>query len=202
MYRYVAWILALSCLLSCDNPSPLPMLGTPVVTGKDTVYPRIPAFSFWDQDSSTVTEETFRDNIYVADFIFLSCPTICPRMTGAMKTVYTHFLDDDRVKFLSHTIDPERDSIPRLHAYAQSLGVATSKWHFVTGDQDRMIDLAQKAYYATAYADSTAPGGWVHSAALLLIDRDRHIRGVYNSTLETETRRLIEDINILLREAF
>lgn len=201
--KHVAVFFLFAVSFACKNPdSRLPILGNPVIEGTDTVYPSIANFRFMDQDSNTVTNETFGNKIYVADFIFLSCPTICPKMTSEMHKVYLPFQTDDRVAFLSHTIDPEHDTIPRLKAYAQSLGVSSRKWHFVTGSQDSIISLSENSYYSAAFPDSTAPGGFTHSGGLLLIDKNRHIRGVYNSTKSEETERLIKDIQSLLKEQF
>ena len=203
-------ILLLALLVSgCASPAKkLPILGEPAVTARqdngktvyDTIYPVVPPFSFTDQDSLAVNEQSFAGKIYVADFIFLSCPNICPKMTVEMKKVYNTFKINDGIRFLSHTIDPEDDSIPRLKAYAASLEVTGPKWRFVTGNQDTIYRLAEKGYFSTAYKDSTAPGGFVHSGGLLLVDKARHIRGVYNGTDPQETTRLINDINILLKE--
>ncbi|WPQ60664.1 SCO family protein [Chitinophaga sancti] len=193
-------------LISCHTqPGKLPMLGdadyrTNPVTGiTDTIYPVITNFTLTDQDSNQVTNNTFADKIYVADFIFLSCPTICPTMTKEMLKVYHAFDDNRNVNFLSHTIDPEYDTIPRLKAYSTSLGVQTERWHFVTAPADTIYKLAA-SYYATVYPDSTIPGGFTHSGGFLLIDQNRHIRGVYDGTDSTETGRLIRDIHILLKE--
>lgn len=190
-------------LLACNQtPKQLPFLGNADISGKDTIYPIVADFSFKDQTGETVTNKTFADKIYVADFIFLSCPTICPVMTKQLHKTYLQFANDKRVNFISHTIDPENDSIPRLKSYANSLGVSSEKWHFVTGNQDSIIHLAEHSYYASAYPDSTSPGGFTHSGGLLLVDKNRHIRGVYNSTKPEETQRLINDINTLLEEQF
>jgi len=119
-----------------------------------------------------------------------------------MYAVYLSFATNDKVEFISHTIDPEHDTLPRLKAYATNLGVPSSKWHFVTGNQDSIINLAEQSYFATAYPDSTSPGGFTHSGGLLLVDKNRHIRGVYNGTNPEETKRLISDIQTLLKEQF
>jgi len=194
----------------CRRPEvKLPILGEPVVTqrllnGKmvyDSVYPTVPAFSLVDQDSGKVNNQSFAGKIYVADFIFLSCPGICPKMTAEMKKTYDFFLRDDRVRFISHTVDPEDDTIPRLKAFAGSLQIDNSKWKFVTGNQDSILQLAEKGYFSNAYKDSTAPGGYVHSGGLLLVDQNRHIRGVYDGTNPQETYRLMNDIGILLKES-
>ncbi len=195
--------------VGCRRPEVrLPILGEPVITqrlfnGKivyDSVFPTIPDFSFWDQDSTKVNNQSFSGKVYVADFIFLSCPSICPKMTVEMKRTYDFFLRDDRIRFISHTVDPEHDSIPRLKAFTSSLHIDNNKWKFVTGNQDSILQLAEKGYFSNAYKDSTAPGGYVHSGGLLLIDKNRHIRGVYDGTNPKETYRLINDINILLKE--
>lgn len=180
----------------------LPILGEAATVDGKKVYPVIADFDFINQDGHPVTNANFKDKIYIANFIFLSCPTICPVMTRELKKVYDAYPTDDRVSFLSHTIDPERDTVPRLKAYADALGVTAPKWYFVTGNQDSIMNLAEKSYYSAANADSTAPGGFVHSGGSLLIDKNRNIRGVYNSLEPKETDRLIADIKRLLREQF
>lgn len=188
---------------SCNQTQKqLPFLGNPIIAGSDTTYPTIADFALTNQDGKTVTNQTFANKIYVADFIFLSCPTICPKMTKEMYKAYLSFATNDNVLFISHSIDPEHDSIPRLKAYSNSLGVPSAKWHFVTGNQDSVMNLAEHSYYAAAYPDSTAPGGFTHSGGLLLIDKNRHIRGVYNGTKPEETQRLINDIQTLLIQDF
>lgn len=196
-------IICWAVLNACESQQEkLPVLGEPEMAGNEKIYPRIADFNFMNQDSVPVTNNSFKNKIYVADFIFLSCPTICPVMTRELKKVYDAYKTDDRVLFLSHSIDPERDTVPALRSYAKALGVPASKWHFVTGNQQDIVSLAEQSYYAAAHADSTAPGGFVHSGGFLLIDKSRHIRGVYNSLESRETRRLIADIKRLLEEQF
>jgi protein SCO1/2 len=204
MWRVLALPLFICFLIAGCTPQPkqLPVLGNSVINGNDTVYPAIADFSFINQDSSTVSNQTFSDKVYVADFIFLSCPTICPVMAIEMKKVYAAYQNDERVLFLSHTIDPQHDTVPRLKAYAKGLNVSSPKWHFVTGNQESILKIAEQSYFSTAYPDSSSPGGFTHSGGLLLIDKNRHIRGVYNSTKTAETERLIKDIDILLKEQF
>jgi len=198
-------ILLIICLtlFGCiSKNNRLPILGNPTIVGNDTVYPTIPAFKFINQDSIEVTEKNFDGKIYVADFIFLNCPTICPKMTNEMTKVYEAYKSNPNILFISHTIDPENDSIPRLKRYAENLGATPNKWFFVTGDKDKIYSLAEESYFATAYSDSTAPGGYVHSGGLLLIDKNKHIRGVYNGIDAKETERLKTDIKTLLNEQF
>ncbi|MBZ4190544.1 SCO family protein [Niabella beijingensis] len=180
----------------------MPYLGNPELNGKDSVYPTIADFSFIDQDSQVVTNKTFQNKAYVADFIFLSCPTICPIMTKEMKHVYDAFAQDDRVAFLSHTIDPERDTVGRLKKYAAALGVNTAKWHFVTGNQDSIMNIAAHSYFSAAHPDSADASNFIHSGGLLLIDKNRYIRGVYDGSDPEETKQLIADIKTLLKEQF
>lgn len=203
------FFMTIVCLSSCMLPDrTLPILGDPTITrrwsnGKelfDTIYPVVPAFSLTDQDSLPVNEKTFSGHVYVVDFIFLSCPGICPIMTDEMKRTYHFYEHNDQVMFLSHTIDPERDTIPRLKAYADNLQIDNKKWRFVTGNQDTIYQLAYKGYYSKAYKDTSAPGGYIHGGGFLLIDKNRHIRGVYDGTDRNETFRLINDISLLLKE--
>ncbi|SKA45512.1 protein SCO1/2 [Chitinophaga eiseniae] len=208
--RVVMLMLAGILLLgACRQPAKrLPYLGTPVVTehfrdGKtvyDSAYPVVPDFSLTDQDSMTVTPQTFQGKIYIADFIFLSCPTICPKMNANMQQVYQHFKAEDRVNFLSHTIDPKHDTIPRLKAFANSLQITDRKWRFVTGDQDSIFRLAEKGYYVSAVKDSTDPVNYIHSGGMLLIDAQRHIRGIYDGTNKEAMQVLINDVQTLLKE--
>ncbi|MDE3248060.1 MAG: SCO family protein [Bacteroidota bacterium] len=196
---FVCLLLLFSCK---EPPAKLPFLGEPLIIGKDTSYPVIAPFLLMDQDSNQVSNESLRNKIYVADFIFLSCPSICPIITQQMRTVYQAFESDPRVAFVSHSIDPKHDTIPRLKAYASMLGVKAAQWHFVTGNKDSILNLSNKSYFSAAYPDSTAPGGFTHSGGLLLIDRKGHIRGVYDGTNAKETTRLKSDIDILLKEQF
>lgn len=188
-------------LFSCSGPPRrLPFLGNTEAAGQDSGYPRIADFAFVDQSGKTVTNQTLSGKIYVADFIFLSCPTICPKMTAQLQKVYAAYQSEPGVVFLSHTIDPERDSLTRLRQYASSLGADPDKWHFLRGNADTVMYLAEHSYFSAAYPDSTSPGGFTHSGGLLLIDKNRYIRGVYNGTDPAETKRLIDDISLLLKE--
>lgn len=198
--RKIILTLLLCMLFSCNQkPGKLPFLGNPIVNGKDTIYPKIKDFSFVDQDSTIITNKTFDNKIYVADFIFLSCPTICPKMNFEMNKVYDVYKSNPKVNFLSHTIDPERDSLSKLKAYTKGLGL-NKNWHFVTGNKDSIFSIATKSYFTTAYPDAKEPGGMVHGGGLLLVDKNRHIRGVYDGTNPQETNRLIKDIKLLLNE--
>jgi protein SCO1/2 len=185
-------------LASCQpKQKPLPIFGQREVVGTDTVYHTIAKFSFVDQDSAVVTNETFKDKIYVADFFFTSCRTICPIMKTQMLRVYQATSEMPDVLILSHTIDPEFDTVALLHDFAQRLDVDSKRWHFVTGVKDSIFKIAQTSYFATAIEDKTEPDGFIHSGAFLLIDKKGRIRGKYDGTLEAEVNRLIVDIKQL-----
>ena len=196
------WLLALgSWLSSCtQSEDRLPILGERVVEGTDTVYHVIAPFQFPDQDSTLITNDTFKGKIYVADFFFTSCRTICPIMKTQMLRVYKATADMDDVLILSHTIDPEYDTVALLHDFAGRLGVTSDRWHFVTGVKDSIYKIAQTSYFATAMEDRTEPDGFIHSGAFLLIDKKGRIRGKYDGTKEEDVNRLITDIKKLRRE--
>lgn len=183
-----------------QKEQPLPVLGERDVVSGDTVYHRIAPFRFVNQDSVIVTNETFRGKIYVADFFFTSCRTICPIMKTQMKRVYDAVNEDDDVLILSHTIDPEYDTVGRLKDFSERLEVDGNKWHFVTGNKDSIYHIAQTSYFATAMEDRSEPDGFIHSGAFLLIDRHGHIRGKYDGTSEEDVNRLIKDIEKLRSE--
>ena len=193
-------VIALLALRCGGGDSALPILGTREVVAGDTVYHTIAPFAFVDQDSSRVTNADFAGKIYVADFFFTSCRTICPIMKTQMMRVYEATADMPDVLLLSHTIDPEWDTVALLHDFASRLGVESSRWHFVTGVKDSIYKIAQTSYYATAMEDRTEPDGFIHSGAFLLVDRKGRIRGKYDGTKEVDVNRLIGDIKKLRRE--
>ncbi len=174
-----------------------------MVNGKtvvDSVAHTIPNFAFVSQYGDTVTNKTLAGKIYVADFFFVTCPTICPKMKTQLKRVYEKFRDNPDVAFLSHTIDPAHDSVAVLREFAQNLGVTGKQWLFVTGDREKIFQIGQESYMVSASADPSAPGGAVHSGAFILVDKDRHIRGMYDGTTVEGTDKLMADIETLLAE--
>jgi protein SCO1/2 len=178
----------------------LPIYGEKEVINSDTVYHTIGNFRLVDQDSATVTNETLDDKIYVADFFFTSCRTICPIMKTQMMRVYEAMEDDPDVAIVSHTIDPEYDTVGLLHDYAERLGVKSNKWHFLTGNKDSIYYLAQTSYFVTAMEDEAQQDGFIHSGAFLLIDRKGRIRGKYDGTKQEEVDKLLKDIDVLKEE--
>jgi protein SCO1/2 len=191
-------LVLVACIASCTpKEAKLPIYGIREVEGKDTVYHTIAPFRFTDQDNAAVTNATFADKIYVADFFFTTCQTICPIMKTQMLRLYGDIQDMPDVLLLSHTIDPEYDTVALLHEYAKRLGVKSSKWHFVTGVRDSIYKIAQTSYFATAMQDKTEPDGFIHSGAFLLIDKHRRIRGKYDGTKDEDVNRLLADIKKL-----
>lgn len=193
--------LAVGAWLAACTPAekPLPIYGQRELVAGDTVYHTIAPFAFFNQDSTLITHDTLRGKIYVADFFFTSCRTICPIMKTQMKRVYDVVKDDPEILIVSHTIDPEYDTVALLRSFASRLGVKSSKWHFLTGAKDSIYKIAQTSYFATAMEDKTEPDGFIHSGAFLLIDKEQRIRGSYDGTKEAEVNRLLTDIGRLKR---
>jgi len=199
--KYLSFVVFVVFVVSCtSNETALPILGERDVEQGDTTYHTIAPFQFVDQDSSVITNETYRDKIYVADFFFTSCRTICPIMKTQMVRVYEATKDMPDVMLLSHTIDPEYDTVSLLHDYAERLGAESKRWHFVTGVKDSIYKIAQTSYFATAMEDKADPQGFIHSGAFLLVDKKGRIRGKYDGTKEEEVNRLLADIRRLQKE--
>ena len=209
MFKYINYFLVIiiAYISGCtakSEPEKLPILGKRDIVEKevngelvvDTVYHKIPDFAFVDQDSNRVTPETFDDKVYVADFFF----TTCPIMKTQMMRLYDQFYDNDEVVLLSHSIDPVYDSVKVLKDFAQRLGVETHKWHFVTGKKEEIYGIGENSYMVTAQEDEGAPGGYVHSGAFILVDKEKRIRGFYDGTVKEEVDQLMHDIELLLKE--
>lgn len=203
--------LALSLLIifSCNSsPKKLPIYGernpvSKLVNGKekvDTLYQSIPAFSFLNQDSVLITSKSLDGKIYIADFFFTSCPSICPIMKKQMLRVYKEYEGNEQVKFLSHTIDPKHDSISVLKDYANKLGANSKQWYFLYGNRDSIYHIAKNSYMSISYEDKNTPGGIVHSGYFILVDKQKHIRGAYDGTNTEQVSQLIKDVQILLDE--
>ena len=190
-------------LFSCGNDAPktLPIIGERLgLTSKgDTIYPTIPDFQFINQNGKTVSNADFEGKIYVVDFFFTHCPTICPKVTAQMLRVHDRFKDSASVSLLSHTIDPKRDTVGRLKEYAEKLGVSAPKWHFITGEKDSIYGIADN-YFSIAQEDPTAPGGFDHSGRLILVDKKRHVRSFCDGTDAKDVDRFMKDIEVLLKE--
>lgn len=160
-------------------------------------YHKIADFSLINQNGETITQDDYKDKIYVADFFFTTCQTICPIMTKNMHEVQKAFIADNDVKMLSHTVTPEIDTVAQLKRYAQEKGVNASKWNLVTGDKKQIYELARKSYLAVKDDGDGGPFDMIHTENFMLIDKERQIRGYYDGTDPKEIERLIEDIKTL-----
>jgi protein SCO1/2 len=206
------WFVLLILLIGCKSKSvesSLPFINKPDFTPEwiaenDAAYKdihRIPTFSFTDQDGKTVTEKTVDGKIYVADFIFTRCGSICPKMTTNMGLLQEKFKNNNEVLLLSHSVTPDMDSVPVLKKYAEAKGVISGKWHLLTGKEEDIYALAKKQYFAGDTIGYYQTGNeFLHTENFILVDKLRRIRGVYNGTLALEMERLADDINTLLKE--
>jgi protein SCO1/2 len=200
--------LAALSIFSCGSDNKLPILGErdwvkKTVDGKevvDTIYNTIPPFSFVNQEGDTVSEKIVEGKIYVTDFFFTTCPTICPVMKRQMIKVFQQFKGNPDVMILSHTIDPEHDTPQVLNKFAKDLGIEGTQWQFLTGSKDKIYKIGQESYMSTAKEDKSAEGGYIHSGAFILVDKEKHVRGMYDGTTEEGTQKLIADMRRLLDE--
>ncbi|MEZ0485143.1 SCO family protein [Fibrella aquatica] len=160
---------------------------------------RIADFSFRNQVNELISPKTVAGKVYVANFFFTSCPTVCPKMTNLLKTVQDTFQTNRDVALLSFSVTPWLDSVPRLARYAATKGVIPGKWHLLTGPRGQIYDLARKSYFAEEAIGFTRDSTeFLHTEHLILVDQNRRIRGVYNGTQPLEIDKLIVDIRALL----
>jgi len=157
-------------------------------------------FSLINQNGDTITQEDYKNKIYVADFFFTRCKTICPIMTNNMAKVQQEFLNDDDIMILSHSVTPVMDSVPVLRAYANHKGVIDKKWNVTTGDKKHIYELARKSYFAVVDEGDGGEQDFIHTENFILVDKKRRIRGFYDGTNSEEIDKLIADIKILQQE--
>ncbi|WP_028281734.1 SCO family protein [Olleya marilimosa] len=161
-------------------------------------FHKIPEFTLTNQDGQQITQKTFENKIYVTDFFFTSCPGICPKMTENMSVLQDAFKDDDQVLLLSHSVTPVKDSVSILKHYAEGKGVITNKWHLVTGDRKQIYDLGRQAYFVEEdLGNKKTDDDFLHTENFVLIDKNKHIRGIYNGLNKTAVQQLIADIKTL-----
>jgi protein SCO1/2 len=201
---FILSLLTIMATWSCQSgpeikEGPLPKLGNFYVEGQDTVYHQIADFEFVNQMGDTVSTNTVKGKVYVADFFFTSCPTICPIMKKEMLRIFEKYDGDPNFQILSHSIDPTFDTVEMLRDYSQKLGIENaSTWNFLTGDQEKIFEIGQTSYLTTAMADQNEPGGFLHSGAFILVDQKGYIRGVYDGTKTDQVDRLLNAIPKLL----
>lgn len=157
-------------------------------------------FSFTNQNGKTITQKDYEGKIYVADFFFTTCGSICPIMTTNMVEIQKEFLNNSKVKLLSHSVLPDIDEVSVLKVYAKKNGVIDSKWNLVTGDKKEIYRMARKSYLAVKLGKPEAFYDMVHTENFVLVDTKRRVRGFYDGTKKQEIQRLIEDINWLCNE--
>ncbi|WP_184549936.1 SCO family protein [Mucilaginibacter sp. FT3.2] len=207
MRKLLPGIILLIFLSACaPKQAALPILGnrepiTKTVDGKtvtDTAYATIPDFKFVNQYADTITAKNLNGKIYVADFFFTTCPSICPVMHRNMLNVYKEFKDDDNFRIISHTIDPKYDTIPVLKRYADKMGITGNSWWLLHGNKGDTYNIA-KSYLQTVQEKNPA-GQFIHDGFFILIDKQKRIRGTYEGTDPKEVEKLIADIKILKAE--
>lgn len=160
-------------------------------------YHTIADFSLTNQNGETITQDDYKDKIYIADFFFTTCPTICPIMTKNMASVQEKIMDDPEVMLLSHSVTPQIDSVAQLKKYALEKGVVDAKWNLVTGNKKDIYELARKSYLAVKTDGDGGPYDMIHTENFILVDKQKRIRGFYDGTQEADMEKLLEDLNIL-----
>lgn len=160
-------------------------------------YHTIADFALINQNGDTITQNDYTNKIYIADFFFTTCPTICPIMTKNMALVQDKIMDDENVLLLSHSVTPEIDSVAQLKKYALEKGVNDAKWNLVTGDKKQIYDLARKSYLAVKTDGDGGPFDMIHTENFILVDKEKRIRGFYDGTKEEDMEKLLADLEIL-----
>lgn len=175
----------------------------------DTLYYKIPPFQFTTQDNELLSSEDMLGKIYVANFFFSTCPTVCPAMNYNLQQVQDRFIGYEYIDFLSFTVDPDHDTVEVLKAYEQKIGAVNGRWYFLTGEKEKVYKTAAN-FFLSAQVDEDAPGGFLHSENLVLVDWEGRIRSrkdeqgnlkaVYSGTSPVEINELKDDIKVLIAE--
>ncbi|MCE2742172.1 MAG: SCO family protein [Fluviicola sp.] len=202
--KYYSIILSLLLMMACtDNTRKLPYYNTPDFTPKwemtnDKNFHQIRPFKLKNQDNKVFTEKDIDGKICIADFFFTSCPGICPKMTNSMGDLQKEFINDDDILLLSHSVTPEKDNVSVLRKYAKEKKVNSKRWKLLTGEKNEIYDLGRK-YYFVEEDEGVKKGNdvFLHTENFILIDKDRHIRGIYNGLDPNSMQNLINDIKVL-----
>jgi protein SCO1/2 len=204
---YIFLILTVSaCKFNNGDKSSLPIMGNRdevirTVNGKqitDTVYQTIPNFKFVNQYGDTITQNSLKGDIYVADFFFTTCPSICPVMHRNMLKVYNEFKTVPDFKIISHTIDPKHDSVAVMKKYADKLGISGNRWWLLQGDKQTTYQLSKS--YLVRTPEEGGKEVFIHDGFFVLVDKNKHIRGMYDGTDEKQVDKMIADIKVLRAE--
>jgi len=204
-------ILLVVCIVGCiSDATQIPYYNTPDFTPiflsenqelKNTITHQISDFSFVNQHKQIITNKEIEGKVHVANFMFTSCTSICPDMTGNMKLVEEAFFNDERVAVLSYSVTPWIDTPDRLLDYVKFNDIKTNNWHFLTGSKNDIYSLARESYFAEeSIGFSKDSTDFLHTEYFILVDKNKRIRGVYNGTLMLESKQVVEDIKILLEE--
>lgn len=203
----VGMIFAIYTLLTPEKKLPVfnPADVNPKLVDKSVINitrnHKVADFKLINQNGEIVTQDDYKDKIYVTDFFFTRCMTICPVMTNNMGKLQEVFKNDDEIKFLSLSVTPEMDSIPILKEYAVKKGVIDAKWNITTGDKKHIYELARKSYFAVLDEGDGGLQDFIHTENFILVDKKRQIRGFYDGTDSKDIERLILDIKILQNES-
>lgn len=196
---FLVFILFFTAIITngCKEEAELPILGNVAEEDGKKVYHQIRDWTYLNQDSVAVTNKDLGEYVYVADFFFTSCPSICPKVAKEMLRIYDEFKDEPRVKLVSFTIDPNRDTPSKLNLYASNLDVNNDKWWFLSGDKGETLELASD-YFVAALEDAEAPGGFDHSGKIVLVDKNGHVRSFSEGTDPETTPKIIKDVKKLI----
>jgi protein SCO1/2 len=181
----------------------LPYIGEKelAANGKDTIYHSVPSFKFVNQNGDTITNKYYDGKIVVVDYFFTTCQSICPKMAVELLRVQDKFAyTKGLVQILSHTVNPENDSVPVLKAYSEMVHADNSMWNFVTGDKKQLYDLARNGYLVNAMQGDGDADDFIHSELFVLVDKEKHIRGIYDGTNIKAVNELLDDIKVLIAE--
>lgn len=196
-FYVITLLLFFGCSMTNPQKEPLQKYPNRDGNGPQTIRD----FSFINQDSQEVTNATFKDKIYVSNYFFTSCPTICPKITKQMLRIHDKFKDDDRFKMISHSIDTKYDTVATLKKYADRLDVSSEKWNFITGDEKEIYDIAYD-YFCTALKAPGAPGGYDHDDLIVLVDKNRNLRAFCHGLQPDKVDELIDKIEFLLESEY
>jgi protein SCO1/2 len=196
---FLPCVFLINCTQQPFQPS-LPILGEKKVVSGDTVYHHIGNFKLLNQRGDTISNASTKGKIYVANFFFATCQSICPQMSSNLTRVQKQYLYNDTILILSHSVNPLHDTVEVLERYAASYGAIKNKWHLLTGSKQLIYDLAKNSYLVNALEDDGTPEGFLHSQLFLLVDTKARLRGMYEGTDSLSVNQLVNDIQILRQE--